>query len=31
MYKYNDFDEAFVRARTAQFSGQVQLRIADGR
>ncbi len=29
MYKYSDFDEAFVRARTAQFSEQVQRRI-DG-
>ncbi len=29
MYKYNDFDEAFVRARVAQFRGQVTRRI-DG-
>ncbi|NHX28226.1 nitrite/sulfite reductase, partial [Escherichia coli] len=29
MYKYNDFDEAFVRERVAQFSGQVARRI-DG-
>ncbi|NIY81042.1 nitrite/sulfite reductase [Celeribacter sp. HF31] len=29
MYKYNDFDEAFVRARVAQFSAQVARRI-DG-
>ncbi|MGL4310049.1 MAG: nitrite/sulfite reductase [Paracoccaceae bacterium] len=29
MYKYNDFDEAFVRARVAQFTAQVNRRI-DG-
>ncbi|SFI91252.1 nitrite/sulfite reductase [Celeribacter neptunius] len=29
MYKYNDFDEAFVRSRVAQFSAQVARRI-DG-
>ncbi|MBU2867177.1 nitrite/sulfite reductase [Pacificibacter marinus] len=29
MYSYNDFDEAFVRERVAQFSGQVARRI-DG-
>ncbi len=29
MYSYSDFDEAFVRARVAQFSGQVARRI-DG-
>ena len=29
MYKYNDFDESFVRARVAQFSQQVARRI-DG-
>ncbi|MEN8872711.1 MAG: nitrite/sulfite reductase, partial [Pacificibacter sp.] len=29
MYTYNDFDEAFVRERVAQFSGQVARRI-DG-
>lgn len=29
MYKYNDFDEAFVRERVAQFKGQVARRI-DG-
>ena len=29
MYKYADFDEAFVRARAAQFRGQVERRI-DG-
>ena len=29
MYKYTDFDEAFVRARVAQFSGQVARRL-DG-
>ncbi len=29
MYKYNDFDEAFVRARTQQFRAQVERRI-DG-
>ena len=29
MYKYNDFDEAFVRERVAQFRGQVGRRI-DG-
>ena len=29
MYSYNDFDEAFVRARVAQFSGQVARRL-DG-
>ena len=29
MYKYNDFDEAFVRERVAQFRGQVARRI-DG-
>ncbi|AJE47715.1 nitrite/sulfite reductase [Celeribacter indicus] len=29
MYRYNDFDEAFVRERVAQFSGQVARRI-DG-
>ncbi|QFU08073.1 Sulfite reductase [ferredoxin] [Rhodobacteraceae bacterium THAF1] len=29
MYQYNDFDEAFVRERVAQFSAQVQRRI-DG-
>ncbi|MEF3047432.1 nitrite/sulfite reductase [Pseudotabrizicola sp. L79] len=29
MYKYNDFDEAFVRARVAQFSHQVDRRL-DG-
>ncbi|KAF0674790.1 nitrite/sulfite reductase [Profundibacterium mesophilum] len=29
MYKYSDFDEAFVRERVAQFSGQVARRI-DG-
>jgi sulfite reductase (NADPH) hemoprotein beta-component len=29
MYKYNDFDEAFVRARTAQFAHQVERRL-DG-
>jgi sulfite reductase (NADPH) hemoprotein beta-component len=29
MYKYSDFDEGFVRARVAQFSGQVARRI-DG-
>lgn len=29
MYKYNDFDEAFVRERVAQFKGQVERRI-DG-
>ena len=29
MYKYNDFDEAFVRTRVAQFRGQVERRI-DG-
>lgn len=29
MYKYNDFDEAFLRTRVAQFSDQVERRI-DG-
>lgn len=29
MYRYNDFDEAFVRERVAQFRGQVERRI-DG-
>ena len=29
MYKYNDFDEAFVRSRVAQFRGQVERRV-DG-
>lgn len=29
MYSYSDFDEAFVRARVAQFSGQVERRL-DG-
>lgn len=29
MYKYNDFDEGFVRARVEQFRGQVERRI-DG-
>ena len=29
MYKYADFDEAFVRSRAAQFRGQVERRI-DG-
>ncbi len=29
MYDYTDFDEAFVRARVAQFSGQVERRL-DG-
>ncbi len=29
MYSYNDFDEAFVRSRVAQFRGQVERRI-DG-
>jgi len=29
MYKYNDFDEAFVRERVAQFTAQVERRI-DG-
>ena len=29
MYKYNDFDEGFIRSRTAQFRGQVERRI-DG-
>lgn len=29
MYKYNEFDEAFVRERTAQFAQQVQRRL-DG-
>ncbi|WP_341365766.1 nitrite/sulfite reductase [Yoonia sp. BS5-3] len=29
MYKYNDFDEGFVRSRVAQFRGQVERRI-DG-
>ncbi len=29
MYQYNDFDEAFVRSRVAQFRGQVERRI-DG-
>lgn len=29
MYKYNDFDEAFVRSRVAEFSSQVERRI-DG-
>ena len=29
MYKYNDFDEGFVRERVAQFRGQVERRI-DG-
>ncbi|MGB1235922.1 MAG: nitrite/sulfite reductase [Planktomarina sp.] len=29
MYKYNDFDEAFVRERVAQFRGQIERRI-DG-
>ncbi len=29
MYKYNDFDEAFVRERVSQFRGQVERRI-DG-
>ncbi|RPE71812.1 sulfite reductase (NADPH) hemoprotein beta-component [Pacificibacter maritimus] len=29
MYSYNDFDEAFVRERVAQFTGQVERRI-DG-
>ncbi|MDE0589322.1 nitrite/sulfite reductase [Halocynthiibacter sp. C4] len=28
MYKYNDFDEGFLRARTAQFRKQVERRIA---
>ena len=28
MYKYNDFDAAFVRARTAQFAAQVERRIS---
>ena len=28
MYKYADFDEAFVRSRAAQFRGQVERRIA---
>ncbi len=27
MYKYNDFDEAFVRERVSQFRGQVERRI----
>ncbi len=29
MYQYNDFDEAFVRTRVAQFRAQVERRI-DG-
>ncbi|MGZ9810352.1 nitrite/sulfite reductase [Pseudoroseicyclus sp. H15] len=29
MYRYNDFDDAFVRSRVAQFRGQVERRI-DG-
>ena len=29
MYKYNDFDEKFVRERVAQFRGQVARRV-DG-
>ena len=29
MYKYNDFDEGFVRSRVAQFRGQVERRV-DG-
>ncbi len=29
MYSYSEFDEAFVRARVAQFSQQVERRI-DG-
>mgnify|MGYP003148009090 CR=1 FL=1 len=29
MYSYNEFDEAFVRTRVAQFRGQVERRI-DG-
>ena len=29
MYKYNDFDEAFIRSRNAQFRHQVERRI-DG-
>ncbi len=29
MYRYNDFDEAFVRTRVAQFSGQIARRL-DG-
>lgn len=28
MYKYNDFDEAFLRSRTAQFRKQVERRIS---
>ncbi|WP_284164309.1 nitrite/sulfite reductase [Frigidibacter sp. SD6-1] len=28
MYKYSDFDEAFVRTRAAQFRGQVERRIS---
>ena len=28
MYKYNDFDEAFVRDRVAQFRGQVERRVS---
>ena len=28
MYNYTDFDEAFVRARTAQFAAQVERRLA---
>ncbi len=28
MYKYSDFDEAFVRARTAQFRAQVERRLS---
>ncbi|MFM2356505.1 MAG: hypothetical protein RLZZ528_2241, partial [Pseudomonadota bacterium] len=27
MYKYNDFDEGFIRARTAQFRAQVERRL----
>jgi sulfite reductase (NADPH) hemoprotein beta-component len=30
MYKYSDFDESFVRARVAQFTGQVERRISGG-
>ncbi|PKP84500.1 MAG: sulfite reductase [Alphaproteobacteria bacterium HGW-Alphaproteobacteria-2] len=30
MYRYNDFDEAFVRTRVAQFRDQVERRIAGG-
>ena len=30
MYRYDDFDEAFVRNRVAEFRGQVERRLRPG-